>query len=93
MVQIGFALLDEPFAALGPAARARMLDLVAQLQAEKSLTLMMVTHNPDDAAHFATRIGFVEHGQLSATLSADVLQNPGEGSALASYLGSKRTRL
>ena len=45
-------LLDEPFAALGPAMRFEMLDLVLELQQEKNLTVIMVTHNPDDAAYF-----------------------------------------
>ncbi len=85
-------LLDEPFAALGPAMRVEMLDLVMQLQAEKNLTVIMVTHNPDDAAHFATRIGFVENGQLSATMPADALQLPPKGSALADYLGLKQNK-
>jgi thiamine transport system ATP-binding protein len=84
-------LLDEPFAALGPAMRVEMLDLVLQLQAENNLTVIMVTHNPDDAAHFATHIGFVENGQLSATLPSRMLQNPPKGSAMEHYLGSKRT--
>jgi thiamine transport system ATP-binding protein len=82
-------LLDEPFAALGPAMRVEMLDLVLALQAEKNLTIIMVTHNPDDAAHFATHIGFVEAGCLTATTPAKVLNHPPEGSALAAYLGSR----
>lgn len=85
-------LLDEPFAALGPAMRVEMLDLVLQLQFDKTLTIVMVTHNPDDAAQFATRIGFVENGLLSATLPAETLKNPPGESALANYLGLKRTR-
>ena len=85
-------LLDEPFAALGPAMRVEMLDLVLQLQIEKNLTVIMVTHNPDDAAHFATRIGFVENGQLFATMPANMLQSPPEGSALANYIGLKHLK-
>ena len=37
-------LLDEPFAALGPALRAEMLDLVARLRREQDATLIFVTH-------------------------------------------------
>jgi thiamine transport system ATP-binding protein len=82
-------LLDEPFAALGPAMRVEMLDLVMTLQREKNLTVIMVTHNPDDAAYFATRIGFVEAGVLTGTMPARVLQNPPKDSELSVYLGSK----
>ncbi|QGX99706.1 ATP-binding cassette domain-containing protein [Roseovarius faecimaris] len=42
-------LLDEPFAALGPALKADMLDLVADLVNETGATLLMVSHDPDDA--------------------------------------------
>jgi thiamine transport system ATP-binding protein len=87
-------LLDEPFAALGPAMRLEMLDLVLALQSEQAakqqpLTLIMVTHNPEDAAHFATRIGFVENGGLATTLPPEALDNPPTGSGLAAYLGGR----
>jgi thiamine transport system ATP-binding protein len=85
-------LLDEPFAALGPAMRLEMLDLVLQLKAEKNLTVIMVTHNPDDAARFATRIGFVENNILTTLMSANVLQNPPAGSALEAYLGARKNK-
>ena len=81
-------LLDEPFAALGPAMRVEMLDLVLALQIEKNLTVIMVTHNRDDASRFATRVGFVEAGILRSTMPAFVLNDPPEMSALAAYLGS-----
>ena len=46
-------MLDEPFAALGPALRAEMLDLVARIKAEQGATLIMVTHEPRDALRIA----------------------------------------
>ncbi|TMV94993.1 ATP-binding cassette domain-containing protein [Thioclava sp. BHET1] len=42
-------LLDEPFAALGPALKAEMLALVAQIAREQGMTVLMVSHDPDDA--------------------------------------------
>ena len=42
-------LLDEPFAALGPALKGEMLDLVAGLVDEARATLLMVSHDPSDA--------------------------------------------
>ena len=86
-------LLDEPFAALGPAMRFEMLDLVLELQQEKNLTVIMVTHNPDDAAYFATHIGFVDAGVLTSSLPSNVLNEPPQGSALATYLGFKRSNI
>lgn len=46
-------LLDEPFAALGPALKREMLELVGEIAAESGATVLMVTHDPDDARAFA----------------------------------------
>ena len=42
-------LLDEPFAALGPALRADMLALVREVSTETRALVLMVTHDPQDA--------------------------------------------
>ncbi|WP_304614065.1 thiamine ABC transporter ATP-binding protein, partial [Paracoccus sp. (in: a-proteobacteria)] len=44
-------LLDEPFAALGPALKSEMLTLLAQVASDT--TVLMVTHDPADARAFA----------------------------------------
>ena len=59
-------LLDEPFAALGPALRREMLDLVAEIHREKAMTVLIVTHQPDDARHAATHTAFVHRGHVLA---------------------------
>ena len=43
--------LDEPFAALGPALKREMLDLVAEIVDGSKTTLLMVTHQPEDAKY------------------------------------------
>ena len=43
--------LDEPFAALGPALKKEMLDLVQEIAETTNATLLMVTHQPDDASY------------------------------------------
>lgn len=79
-------LLDEPFAALGPALKAEMLDLVATLASRKRMTVLMVTHDPADARRFAPRTIVVAEGRAhppagtGATLDAPP-------PALATYLG------
>ncbi|HET9536197.1 MAG: thiamine ABC transporter ATP-binding protein [Mesorhizobium sp.] len=59
-------LLDEPFASLGPALRQDMLDLVKALHAERRMTILFVTHQPDDARWIASRIVFLENGHVVA---------------------------
>lgn len=79
-------LLDEPFAALGPALRAEMLDLVAALSAENGSTLLMVSHDPSDARRIAREIVLVDRGGVTRPMPAmETLDNPPE--ALKRYLG------
>ena len=58
-------LLDEPFTALGPALRREMLDLIREIQVERKLTVLLVTHQPEDAKYAATRIAFVQAGRIA----------------------------
>lgn len=59
-------LLDEAFAALGPSLRVEMLQLVKSLKAEQSLTLLMVTHQLEDAEAIADHVMFVSDGVVHA---------------------------
>ena len=77
-------LLDEPFAALGPALKAEMLDLVAQTA--RDALVLMVTHDPQDALDFAPQTLVVAEGQVAPPRpTGDLLADPPP--ALAQYLG------
>lgn len=79
-------LLDEPFAALGPGLRSEMLALVRQIAEEVGATVLMVTHDPEDARKFAELIVVVDAGIAQAPRpTTDVFENPDE--ALRQYLG------
>ncbi len=79
-------LLDEPFAALGPALKQDMLDLVANTLIGAGKTVVMITHDPDDARRIADQIAVVADGALHPPApTADVLDDPPP--ALADYLG------
>ena len=79
-------LLDEPFAALGPALKAEMLDLVAELVAESGATLLMVSHAPSDARRIAGQVVLVADGQAHPPMETSaLLDNPPP--ALKAYLG------
>lgn len=79
-------LLDEPFAALGPALKAEMLDLVAALVAETGATALMITHDPEDARRIASHAILVADGRAAPPVEiADFFANPPE--ALRRYLG------
>ncbi|RLM28157.1 thiamine ABC transporter ATP-binding protein [Brenneria alni] len=57
-------LLDEPFSALDPALRLEMLELVEKVCRERQLTLLMVSHNLDDAAYIASRAVTITDGRI-----------------------------
>ena len=80
-------LLDEPFAALGPALRAEMLEEVKALAGQMGATVLMVTHLPRDAEQIADTIVVVEGGEVHAAMpTAALLANP--PAALRAYLGT-----
>lgn len=85
-------LLDEPFAALGPALRREMLALVAKLQrdAPEPLTIVMVTHHPADARGLADRIAFLDKGCIALTGSVDAVLSALDP-RVAAYLGGGGT--
>ncbi|MBT7613834.1 MAG: ATP-binding cassette domain-containing protein, partial [Rhodospirillaceae bacterium] len=60
-------LLDEPFAALGPALRRDMLDLVDTLRRDTGMTVVMVSHDPGDARRVAQTTAFVHEGHILAS--------------------------
>jgi thiamine transport system ATP-binding protein len=79
-------LLDEPFAALGPALKAEMLALVAEVASDSGATVLMVTHDPADARRFAPLTVLVADGRAEAPAdTAALFANPPR--ALADYLG------
>lgn len=82
-------LLDEPFAALGPRLRRDMLLLVKQLQAETGMTLLLVTHQPDDAVGIADNIVFLDRGRTVASGAAAGFFKRNDIPGLADYLGDE----
>lgn len=70
-------LLDEPFSALDPALRAEMLNLVKQLATTRNMTVLMITHSPEDAEKIANKCIFINEGTIKAVgETRDVLSNP-----------------
>ncbi len=55
-------LLDEPFAALDPAARWTLQDWLRGLADERGLTIVIVTHDPDEALYLGHRVGLLRRG-------------------------------
>jgi thiamine transport system ATP-binding protein len=80
-------LLDEPFAALGPALRRDMLDLVRDMQQARALSVLMVTHQPEDAEYAASHTAYLEAGRIVALKPTAELFASRDIPGLATYLG------
>jgi thiamine transport system ATP-binding protein len=80
-------LLDEPFAALGPALRRDMLELVKAMAQARRLTVVMVTHQPEDALAAASHTAYLENGHILALRPTAELFAAQDLPGLRDYLG------
>jgi thiamine transport system ATP-binding protein len=83
-------LLDEPFAALDPGLRHDMLDLVSDLRREHGLTVLMVTHQPEEALRAADEIIFVADGKVREPIESKTVFKMHDDGAIDAYLGKTR---
>ena len=58
-------ILDEPTAGLDPKGHQDILDMVKKIHADRNLTILLVSHNMDDAARLADRILVLDKGHLA----------------------------
>ena len=79
-------LLDEPFAALGPALKTDLLALVAEIAAEGQRLVLLVTHDPRDAERYAGKTVLVAEG-VAATPAPTAALFADPPAALRDYLG------
>lgn len=64
-------LMDEPFGALDPMTRAEMQTMVRELLGRVKKTVLLVTHDLDEALYLAGRVVFLEDGKVVADLASD----------------------
>jgi NitT/TauT family transport system ATP-binding protein len=68
-------LLDEPFASVDALTRAELEDLVLRLQAKFKITILLVTHDIDEAVYLADRV-FVLGPPPSVVIRAVTVELP-----------------
>jgi NitT/TauT family transport system ATP-binding protein len=68
-------LLDEPFASVDALTRAELEDLVLRLQAKFKITVLLVTHDIDEAVYLADRV-FVLGPPPSVVIRAVTVELP-----------------
>lgn len=67
-------LLDEPFAALDPALRARMRGELDALQRRLDIPMMLITHDPDDVRAFGDHVLRMTDGSLAEVAAETELE-------------------
>ncbi|MEV7550930.1 ABC transporter ATP-binding protein [Amycolatopsis sp. NPDC089917] len=73
--------LDEPTAGLDPEARREFHELVHRLTDDDDTTILLTTHDLDEAEKLADRILILNHGRIVADGSADALSRQIAGEA------------
>ena len=81
-------LLDEAFAALGPALRTELIELVGELVRERGLAALLVSHQPQDALIASARTAFVNEGRIVTIEPTQQLLENSDDPAIRDYLGS-----
>jgi osmoprotectant transport system ATP-binding protein len=84
-------LMDEPFGAVDPITRGRLQDELLRLQATVRKTIVLVTHDVDEAVKLGDRIAVFKEGGVLAQhgTPAEVLGRPADG-FVADFVGAGR---
>ncbi|KKB08621.1 ABC transporter ATP-binding protein [Devosia chinhatensis] len=70
-------LMDEPFGALDPVTRGKAQEDLRAIQKKFGTTIVLVTHDMDEAIHLGDRIAVMDKGHLLQHASpAEIIANP-----------------
>ena len=81
-------LMDEPFGALDPVIRASLQLELKRIHQTSGKTIVMVTHDMDEALLLATKIVLLERGQLVQVASPLVLLTEPANDFVVDFVGS-----
>jgi len=84
-------LMDEPFSAVDPIARGRLQEEFLRLQATVRKTIVLVTHDIDEAVRLGDRIAVLAEGGklLQYAPPAELLAKP-DSTAVSDFVGADR---
>ena len=86
-----FLLMDEPFSAVDPIVRAQLQDEFLRLQSEIGKTIVMVTHDIDEALKLGDRVAVLRGGGVLAQIGTpmELLTSPADA-FVADFVGGAR---
>lgn len=79
-------LLDEPFAALDPPTRKKLIDDLSALLAEDQRMAVFVTHNLNEAAQFSQRIAVIVDGAVRQVGTAKQIKSKPADETVKAFL-------
>lgn len=80
-------LMDEPFGALDPVNRAALQTEIKRIHQRSGKTIVMVTHDIDEALLLATRIVFIDHGKVIQAAAPLALLTAPAHALVADFVG------
>jgi osmoprotectant transport system ATP-binding protein len=86
-----FLLMDEPFSAVDPIVRAQLQDEFLRLQADISKTIVIVTHDIDEALKLGDQVAVLREGGMLAQIAPpmELLTRPHDA-FVADFVGEAR---
>ena len=79
--------LDEPFSALDPNLRREMGDFLLELQRKENLTVVLVTHDQEEALRLAHRIALMKDGEILQVEEGEKLYYAPVNEYVARFMG------
>lgn len=85
-------LMDEPFGAVDPIVRERLQDEFLRLHRQLGMTVLLVTHDIDEAIKLGDRVAILKQGGVLAQYAppGDLLAHPSDD-FVAQFVGSDRS--
>lgn len=83
-------LMDEPFGAVDPLTRERLQSQFIHIQQEVKKTIVLVTHDLDEAIRLADRIAIMESGRLVQYDTPEAILSKPENKFVRDFVGTDR---
>jgi osmoprotectant transport system ATP-binding protein len=83
-------LMDEPFGAVDPLTRERLQDQFVRIQQELKKTVIMVTHDLDEAIRLADRVAIMQAGRLVQYDNPEVILSKPANRFVHDFVGTDR---